>query len=416
MATFPSSPTIGTVYTVNDVKYIWNGYMWSASAPLYLNNNLDVDLTTTPPVNGNALKYDGTNWVPGSDLGTLSFRNKLMNGTFFIDQRNPAGTSFANPFGNTLGCDRWITNATFASKMTLGRNLNSVTPPAGFSSYMGHQTTVTTAPLPVEAYSFYTAIEGSNIQDLNFGTANAKTITVSFWFRASVVGTYCFSLRNGGSTHVYVATFDITIANTWQYVTVTIPGCTAGTWDTGVGVVGMYLRFDLGSGTNSNTTSPNTWLASSTAAKTAACVRMISNASATVYITGAQLEVGSVATTYEVRSFDDELRRCKRHFQKSYPYTTALNTDTGDGRRVGLIGNGATYFYDTVYLDTEMAFPPDVLAMADVNTNGAYRDSNGIKTISYGSKSTKFFNVFANNNATGGSTFQFNWWVTAELT
>jgi hypothetical protein len=339
-----------------------------------------------------------------------------MNGTFFIDQRNPAGTSFLNSFGNTSGCDRWITNGTLASKMTLGRNLNSVTPPAGFSSYLGHQTTVTTAPLPVEAYSFYTAIEGSNIQDLNFGTANAKTITVSFWFRASVAGTYCFSLRNGGTTHIYVATFDINIANTWQYVTVTIPGCTVGTWDTGVGVIGMYLRFDLGSGINSNTTSPNTWLASSTAAKTATCVRMISNASATVYITGAQLEVGSVATTYEVRSFDDELRRCKRHFQKSYPYTTALNTDTGNGRRVGLIGNGSTYFYDTVYLECEMAYTPDVMVQSDVNASNTYRDGGGIKAISYGVKSTKFFGAIGLNNATGGSTFQFNWWATAELT
>jgi hypothetical protein len=452
MATFPSSPTIGTVYTVNDVKYIWNGYRWSSSAPLYLNNNLDVDLTTTPPVSGDALKYNGAQWVPGTitvpstlddltdvvasgavngntivfngtnwALGTISgsgssFRNKLMNGTMFIDQRNPAGTSSVNSAGNNVGCDRWISNGTLASKMTIGRNLNSVTPPAGFSSYLGHQTTATTGPLPIEAYSFYTAIEGSNIQDLNFGTANAKTITVSFWFRASIVGTYCFSLRNGGSTHVYVATFSITAANTWQYVTVTIPGCTAGTWNTGVGVIGMYLRFDLGSGINYDTTSPNTWLASSTAYKTAACVRMISNASATVYITGVQLEVGSAATTYEHRSFDDELRRCKRHFQKSYPYTTALNTDTGDGRRVGLIGIGSTYFYDTVYLDTEMAFPPDVAVISDVNAFNTYRDNNGTKTISYGPKSTKFFNVLANNNATGGSSYHFNWWVSAEFT
>jgi hypothetical protein len=340
-----------------------------------------------------------------------------MNGTFFIDQRNPTGTSFSNTVGNTQGCDRWNTNSTNGSKMTIGRNLNSVTPPAGFSSYLGHQTTVTpTTPGASEAYSFYTAIEGCNIQDLNFGTANAKTISVSFWFRASVAGTYCFSVRNGGSTHVYVATFVIATANAWEYVTVTIPGCTLGTWNTGVGVIGMYLRFDLGSGTNFDTASPNTWLASSTAAKTAACVRMISNASATVYITGVQLEVGSAATTYEHRSFDDELRRCKRHFQKSYPYTTALNTDTGNGRRIGLIGNGASYFYDTVYLECEMAYPPDVMVHSDVNAFNTFRDNNGLKTITYLQKSTKFFNVAALNTATGGSSYQFNWWVSAEFT
>jgi hypothetical protein len=178
----------------------------------------------------------------------------------------------------------------------------------------------------------------------------------------------------------------------------------------------MYLRFDLGSGTNFDTTSPNTWLASSTASKTAASVRMISNASATVYITGVQLEVGSVATTYEHRSFDDELRRCKRHFQKSYPYTTGLNTDTGNGRRIGLIGIGSTFFYDTVYLECEMAYPPDVMVHSDVNAFNTFRDNNGLKTISYLQKSTKFFNVAALGTATGGSSYQFNWWVSAEFT
>jgi hypothetical protein len=248
--------------------------------------------------------------------------------------------------------------------------------------------------------------------DLNFGSVNARTITVSFWFYASIAGTYCFSLRNVPVTHSYVKTFDITSANTWQYVTAVIPGCTLGTWSTSTGTASMYVTFDFGSGTTYNTATPNTWVAGNVL-RTAACVSMISTGSASIYITGVQLEVGSVIPTYEMRPFDDELRRCKRYFQKSYPYTTALATNTGDGRVTNISIN--TYFNEPVYFEVEMAFAPGLTFMSILNAFGTYLDAGGTKVLTTSVISTKHFVAAANNTATAQSGYYFNWWALAEM-
>jgi hypothetical protein len=463
---FPTTPTVGQVYTIGGINYTWSGSAWVSSRDIYLQSLKDVDVTTVAHTNGQALVYDlaNTKWIPGSagvsllwqvatpsftgltpgqiwiksdtleqsiyvvddasnniwlslgvsstNTGTLSNRNKLMNGDFNINQRVQAAA--LNVAGNIPSADRWITNCTLAGKMTVGRNLNSITPPAGFSTYTGHQTIATpTTPSAADVYQLYQGIEGCNMTDLNFGSVNAKTITVSFWYRASIAGTYCFGLKNNPTTHMYVKTFDITSANTWQYVTAVIPGCTLGTWSTSTGSGSMYIMFDLGSGSQYNTTTPNTWIASTQALRTAGCVSMISTGNANVYITGVQLEVGSVVPTYEMRPFDEELRRCKRHFQKSYPYTTALATNTGDGRRYGAAAY--TYFFDTNFFEVEMAFAPSLTSMSTVGSYGTYWDTGGSKVLTTQMIGTKHFVVYANNNATATSSYYYNWWVNAEI-
>jgi hypothetical protein len=156
-------------------------------------------------------------------------------------------------------------------------------------------------------------IEGLNCTDLGFGAANAATVTVSFWVRASVTGTYSVALTNSAINRSYVATYTISAADTWEYKTLTIAGDTSGTWLTTNGT-GILIRFPLGAGSNFQTTA-GSWQAGNYYT-TSATTNLTATTGATFYITGVQLEVGSVATPFERRPYGLELMLCQRYFQK----------------------------------------------------------------------------------------------------
>ncbi len=252
--------------------------------------------------------------------GALSNRNKIINGAMTIDQRN-AGASVTAGVTGAYAVDRWFSNEDTDGVITVEQVEDA---PAGF--YRSAKVTVTTADATLGASQnsqFRQAIEGNNIVDLNWGSANAATVTVSFWVKSSLTGTFGGSLRNATPDRSYIFQYTISSANTWEQKTVTIVGDTSGTWGAGTGV-GIYVTFDLGSGTDRNGTA-NQWQAGSLF-RTSSNTSLISTLSATWQITGVQLEAGDTATPFEHRSYGAELALCQRYYYKNTPssYTSFM--------------------------------------------------------------------------------------------
>jgi hypothetical protein len=242
----------------------------------------------------------------------IGFRNRIINGDMRIDQRN-AGASVTPPNG-AFGLDRWQFNMfTNSGKFSAQQNAGSVTPPAGFTNYNGITSLSAYSIASGDIYAISQTIEGFNTADLGFGTANAKTVTISFWVRSSLTGTFGGSLRNNDGNRSYPFSYTISAANTWEYETITIPGDTTGTWLTTNGI-GTRLTFSLGVGSTYSGTA-GAWAAGAFVSPTGA-TSVVGTNGATFYITGVQLEVGSVATPFERRPYGTELSLCQRYFSK----------------------------------------------------------------------------------------------------
>ena len=263
--------------------------------------------------NNIALDSSGNATFAGTVVPASSFlRNRIINGDMRIDQRNAgASVTYTNSVG--YGIDRW-------RNVALGTSLGfsvarSATAPAGSGFTNSLLATVTTAknPSSTDQARINQYIEGFNVSDLDWGTANAKAVTLSFWVRASVTGTYCVSITNADSaTRSYVATYSINASNTWEQKSITIPGDTSGTWTT-ANSVGMGVSFALGSGSGFNAPAASTWYGAEYQ-QTSAQTLWINNAGATFYLTGVQLEVGSAATPFERRPIGTELALCQRYY------------------------------------------------------------------------------------------------------
>jgi len=253
------------------------------------------------------------------------FRNRLINGSMVIDQRNAGASYTQTGAAGQYSLDRWNVSGDITSKFSVQQNAGSVTPPTGFTNYLG-ATSLSAYSVPVsEAYIIRQQIEGFNVADLAWGTASAKTVTLSFWVRSSLTGTFGGVLKNSGNNRSYPFTYTISAANTWEQETVTIAGDTSGTWLTNNGI-GLMVIFSLGSGSSVSGTA-GAWAASSLFSATGA-VSVVGTNGATFYITGVQLEVGSVATPFERRDYGRELMLCQRYY---YRNTAPSGSQYGSG-------------------------------------------------------------------------------------
>jgi hypothetical protein len=280
----------------------------------------------------------------GANNVGLSFKNRIINGDMSIDQRNAGASVTLNGSLGQYGVDRFAYNTSQASRLTAQQ---STTVPVGF--YTSNLITVSSAATigSGDYFTMFQHIEANNVSDLNFGTANAKTVTLSFWVRSSVTGTFVFGLLNSSLNRTYLATYTISAANTWEQKSVTIAGDTTGTWTAGGNGIGMTVRFDLGSGSSGMGTanawqSSNVWSVSGSASSTFAA-----QSGATFFITGLQLEVGSVATSFDYLPYGTELMLCQRYFETNYPAGNAVGSSTASytGLQMNLINpaNGITY-------------------------------------------------------------------------
>jgi hypothetical protein len=240
-----------------------------------------------------------------------NFKNRIINGAMVIDQRN-AGAS-VTPANNTYTLDRWKNYQTTASKYSVQRNAGSVTPPAGYTNYLGITSLSSYAVLSSDYYTLQQVIEGFNAADLAWGTANAQTVTLSFWVRSSLTGTFGGSIFNGAGNRSYPFNYTISAANTWEQKSITIPGDTTGTWATD-NTAGIQVCFGLGAGSTFSGTA-GAW-AGSLFVSTTGATSVVGTNGATFYITGVQLEEGIVSTPFDFRPYGTELALCQRYYTR----------------------------------------------------------------------------------------------------
>jgi hypothetical protein len=243
---------------------------------------------------------------------TFGFKNRIINGRMEIDQRNN-GASVTPTVSGTYTLDRWAAYNSQASKYTVQQNAGSVTPPSGFTKYLGVTSSSAYSVLTGDYFFINQAIEGLNIADLAWGTASAATVTLSFQVRSSLTGTFGGALKNGGSTRSYPFTYSIPVANTWTTISVTIAGDTTGTWATD-NTSGLNVQFGLGAGTTFSGTA-GAWATANFVSATGA-TSVVGTNGATFYITGVQLEKGSIATSFDFRDYGREFILCQRYFQE----------------------------------------------------------------------------------------------------
>jgi hypothetical protein len=233
------------------------------------------------------------------------FRNRIINGGMVIDQRNAGAAVTTNA---AFPVDRFSVGNTSDGAFSAQQDSSA---PAGFVNSVKITTTTADATLTTtQALSFVQRIEGTNIADLGWGSASAKTITISFWVRSSLTGTFGGALRNSAANRSYPFEYSISSADTWEQKSVTISGDTSGTWLTTNGL-GINVFFGLGVGPDRSGTA-GAWNSNNNLSATGA-VSVIGTLNATWYITGVQLEVGSVATPFERRPFGTELALCQRY-------------------------------------------------------------------------------------------------------
>lgn len=253
-----------------------------------------------------------TNAVNVAALGSTGvspgFKNRIINGSMVIDQRN-AGASVTPANGNyTL--DRWSVWMSTPSTYTVQQSTDA---PSGFSNSLAVTVSAARSPSGSDYYLMQQIIEGFNFSDLAWGTSSAKPVTLSFWVKSSVTGSMGGTLFNANGSMSYGFLYTISAANTWEYKTVTIPGATTGTWNTNnTGCV--ILSFSFGMGSTYTTPSNNAWVAGNYRTGTGS-VNLVSTNGATWYATGVQIEVGTTATNFDYRSYGTELSLCQRYFQ-----------------------------------------------------------------------------------------------------
>ena len=249
--------------------------------------------------------------IQSAAASPYTLKNKIINGDFRIDQRN-AGAEIT-PTDGQYTLDRWVCFQSQASKYKFQQNAGSVTPPLGFTNYAGITSLSSYSVLSGDYNIFRQVIEGYNVADLGWGAANAKTITISFWVRSSLTGTFGGSLQNSAQDRNYPFTYTIYSANTWEQKTVTIAGDTSGTWLTTNGY-GIILNFGIGIGSTYSGTA-GAWSTTTYYSATGA-TSVVGTNGATFYITGVQLEQNTTATPFERRLYNQELANCQRYYYK----------------------------------------------------------------------------------------------------
>jgi len=289
--------------------------------------------------------------VAGSNLGAGNasiMKNRLINGNMVISQRN--GTSSAA--GDTgYSLDRWYCFWNSNGAITLQQ---SSTAPTGFTnSFLATVGTADTSIASGEYVELEQRIEGFNVADLGYGTANAKTVTLSFWVRSALTGTYCISLRNSANNRCYIAEYTILAANTWEQKSITIAGDTTGTWLTNNGL-GLTVGFSLAIGSTFQQAA-GSWGTTYYAFASSNQVNWMATVGNTFYFTGVQLEVGSSATGFEYVNYQTSLANCYRYY---YQMSGVVNQDI----LVGTACDQTTWLRYGFALPTTMRSTPSLVS------------------------------------------------------
>jgi hypothetical protein len=314
------------------------------------------------------VNFTGGMQIGGQDTTFGGMRNRIINGAMMIDQRN-AGASVALS-GAPYILDRWQIQASEASKLT---SQQSTTAPVGFKNSFQFTVVGTATPTSTQAYRLIHKIEGYNVADLGWGTVNAQPITLSFWVRSSVTGTFGAGVSNSNTDRSYLVNYTINQSNTWEYKTITVPGDTSGSWLTDSGL-GLYLNWGLGIGPD-RLSSAGSWQNGTYFSPTGSTNLLATNG-ATWYITGVQVEKGSVATPFEQRLYGQELAMCQRYFSTSYSGSAVGTATSTNAYYVPVIVTGSYQGLLVVFPVTMRTSPTVTSYSTGTGASGKFRNSS----------------------------------------
>jgi hypothetical protein len=349
--------------------------------------------TTLGDASTDTILMTGAPSIGGAGLGMgMGFRNRIINGGMVIDQRN-AGASVTPASGaDTFPVDRFSIYSTQASKTTAQQNQGSVTPPAGFTNYLGVTSSSSYSVTSGDLFGLFQNIEGYNVADLGWGTANAKTVTLSFWVYSSLTGTFGGAVANSAQDRSYPFSYTISSANTWTQISITIPGDTTGTWLKTTGR-GLTICWSLGMGSTRSGTA-NVW-SSNTYFSTTGATSVVGTNGATFYITGVQLEKGATATSFDYRPYGTELVLCQRYY-----YTHASGATGRAG--VGVWYSAAQVSWIVNY-PVEMRAAPSIVVATGVGYYGCANSGNNdlLNTFLIYGSSTRTAEIYNDTQASG---------------
>lgn len=384
---------------------------FGATEVVFNDGGADVDFRIEGDTNANLFKIDaGLDEVQVANLngGPLAgLRNAIINGDMRIDQRN-AGAAVTLAAGDAYIIDRWNGQEDTDGGMTAQR---STTAPTGFTNSLLLTTTTADSSLgATQSVWIRQHVEGLNVDDLAWGTANAKTITLSFWVRSSLTGTFGGSATNNSVNRSYPFTFAISSANTFEYKTITIPGDTTGTWLTDTGR-GITIFWGLGVGSTYSGTA-SAWAGAGYYSATGA-TSVVGTNGATFYITGVQLEPGTVATPFERRSYGQELALCQRYYQKSYRPANAPGTGTFEG--IEWMNGANARLANTTRFAVQMRTAPGIVPYDSSGAANRVRTSAGDGQTGYVVRGPSENNFTLDYSSGGVTEILYHWTASAEL-
>jgi len=363
---FPSSPSNGQTFQSGGQTYVWNGYGWvmqgavpaftiSDTAPvgavagqmwwesdsgilwMYYNDGTSSQWVEVGGGSGVSQTFTDANYAP---IEALAASGMQVNGSFEVAQEFGLGTIVAVPSGTAKhvidGCWQFYPSnvATFNARQSYAYPAAANGGLTGMTCCLNIYTTGAATPANNDLFVLQHKIEGWRTTRFRFGTPNAIPITVGFWFAGDATGTVGVSVRNADSSRSYVANVAVNATGTWEYKTVTIPGCTDGTWNYDIGV-GMNIGLCFGATGTGFQATPNTWVATN-AVWTSSQTNFFAVGNNDIWLTGFTVMPASLALTgskmrYAMRPFDQELTLCQRYFEKSYNYDLAPGTVDSSG-------------------------------------------------------------------------------------
>lgn len=259
-----------------------------------------------------------TRITPDLINGNLGLRNRLVNGSMLINQRG--NTSFSIPSATgTYICDNWIAAAVLGGGAITISNNGAVPGGTGFTNSINCSTTTTRTLGSSEYATIQTGIEGYRMIDFNFGSASAKTITLSFWVYASTTGSYSGSIMNAGNSRSYPFNYSVTSTFTWEQKTIVIPGDITGTWNNAANL-GMRISFLLAGG-STYLGSANSWVANNYFG-TVGSAGIMGAVSRQIAFAGVQVEIGPAASSFDFKGYAQDLADCQRTFFEIDPSIT----------------------------------------------------------------------------------------------
>jgi hypothetical protein len=343
--------------TVNSGTQYQLGYYATTGTAISGNSNIKTDANSNLNLAATSATLNSAN--------TFGFKNRIINGGQTINQRGFSGTVASAVY--TL--DRFLIDTNLSNKVSVSQSTDA---PVGFTNSALITSLSAYTVGSTEFCAYEQRIEAYNISDFGWGTSNAKTVTLSFWVKSSLSGTFGICLQGG---QYYPVTYSIPTANTWTYVTVTIVGSTSGSWGTTTST-GVSILFGLGVGSTYSGTS-GAWTSSLAIGATGA-TSVISTNGATWQISGVQLEVGTQATSFDFRDYGSELILCQRYYFKNLSSVTSNSTGG-----VGAFANSTT-------LQAMVQFPV-AMRTAPTFTQSGCNLANGVAGSAVTSVGTSYF-------------------------